>query len=156
MCLDVVFVSIFDFLCVGGGARLSSCNPQTHRFISKTETTVLNEHFSSRFTHPGTEISCGPKKKSMLNSADSQTCWFFFFFENCTHCGKCFLEGAHHADDSSVVELIIGSFSHNFQYNFDMFQNAKNCAKLFENDNTFSCFGWITGICYILEMSNLF
>ena len=33
VCLDLVFLSVFDFLCVGGGARLA-CNLQTHRLMS--------------------------------------------------------------------------------------------------------------------------
>ena len=28
MCLDLVFVTMFDFLCVGGGGRLACCYPQ--------------------------------------------------------------------------------------------------------------------------------
>ena len=37
MCLDLVFVSIFDLLCVVGGARLACCNLQTHRFMSAVD-----------------------------------------------------------------------------------------------------------------------
>ena len=51
MCLDLVSVSNFDFLCNVGGAPLAYCNLQTHLFIS-----ALNNPFASGGVSPKVEL----------------------------------------------------------------------------------------------------